>query len=134
MLQGGELHSCKATVALKGHHAYLICFIRRSFNRRFDARKRRFDACNRRIDARNCRFDARTIVDSTLVTVDSTLVQSSIRRLYNRRFDACTIVDSTLVQPSILHSFNRRFDARDRRFDACKTSTLFDACQGIKLL
>ena len=65
------------TVALKGPSVYLNCFIRRSFNRR---------------------FDARTIVDST----------SSIRR-----------------------SFNRRCDARDRRFDACKTSTLFDAQGGI---
>ena len=55
------------TVALKGHPVYLFLFIRRSFNRRFDARKRQFDACNRRIDARNRRFDARTIVDSTLV-------------------------------------------------------------------
>ena len=75
------------TVALKGHPVYLNCFIRRSFNRRFDARKRRFDACNRRIDTRNRRFDARSIVDLTLVTVDLTLVQSSIRRSCNRRFD-----------------------------------------------
>ena len=104
-------NSAHFTVALKGHPVYLIFFIRRSFNRR---------------------FDTRTIVDSTLVTVDSTLVQSSIRRLYNlvqlskRRFDARSIVDSTLVQSSFRRSLNHRFDARDRRFDACKTSTLFD--------
>ena len=57
-------------------------------------------------------------VDSTIVTVDSTLVQSSIRRLWNRRFDVYTIVDSTLstIESTFLQPSNRRLS--NHRLDA----------------
>ena len=51
-------------------------------------------------------------VDSTLaLAVDATLLQLSIRRLHNRRIDACTTVESTPVQPSIRRLYNCQIDS-----------------------
>ena len=70
-------------------------------------------------------------VDSTILTVDLMLVQSSIRRLNNRRLNTCSMVDSmpcTTVKSTLVQSSNQRLC--NRRIN---TSTTVDST-GLQLL